>query len=900
MGEVYRAQDTKLQRAVALKLLPPESGLDLERLARLEREARMLAALNHPNIAAIHGLEEVDGKRFLVLELVEGQTLAERLRTGPIPLEETLELGRQIAEGLEAAHEKGIIHRDLKPANLKITPEGKCKILDFGLAKTPQRGPAPVDLTQSPTLTDEMSHPGMILGTAAYMSPEQANGKPVDKRTDIWAFGCVIYECLTAGRAFQGGTITEILAAVLKSEPDWHELPPNVPWRVKELLQRCLQKDPRQRLHDIADARIDLQEQMGPPGQPPQAAPALSRGILIATGTAMLGLGLLAGAVAMKYSKPAAFPISPPVVRSLVRLEPGRWLDGWRLGAPYAFDEPTRTAMAISSDGRFLVYSAIKESPSAQEKPWLYLRKFDELEARPIAGTEGGSSPFLSPDDRWVGFWADGKLKKVPVEGGVPAALCDVTAPWGCSWGTDNQIIFASGRDSGLSRTSAAGGEIEILTKPEKSNEEYAHRLPCCLPGAKAILFTVVRQPWDTQPRVALLELATRKWRVMLENAADARYVPAGYLLFLRRGTLLAVPFDLQRLAISGQPVPAAANIAQAINTGHSGYETAAGQYSLSASGSLVYASSGMLPDRQNSLVWVDRQGKAEQIASFKAPFLAPRLSTDGQRIAYATLGLERCIWIYDLNRGTATKLTAEGVAGVGVWSPDGRRVAFGWFKTGARNIYSLSADGGSPMERLTKSEYVQSPGSWSADGQTLAFVEETPETKVDILLLNIRDRQVTPFLNSGFLEAYPEFSPDGHWIAYASDESGRREVYVQSLPAGKGKWTISNDGGTEPLWARGGRELFYRRAEAGAQIPTQVWVVEVKTESAFSAGKPKLLFDQPGYAWGSPTRGWDVSPDGERFLMVKLEERKPQPLTEMVLVQNWIEEVRRLTATRR
>jgi serine/threonine protein kinase len=721
MGQVYRARDTRLQRAVALKVLPPQSSFDAERLARLEREARMLAALNHPNIATIHGLEEAEGTRFLVLELVEGQTLAKRLERGPLPLEQTLDLARQTAEGLEAAHEKGIIHRDLKPANIKITPQGMVKILDFGLAKAPAAAPA-ASGSQASTLTQDLSRPGTIFGTPAYMSPEQATGMPLDKRTDIWAFGCVFYECLTGQKSFRGGTISEVLAAILKEEPDWQALPATTPSKLKDLLQRCLQKDPRQRLHDIADARIELHEQPALPTEAPPLVPRFSRASLLAAGITTLSLGLLLGAVLMKYLKPVPAHLPLPVARSLLKLESGYSLDGWRCIPPYGFDHPTRTAMAISSDARFLVYSAVKENRGPQDKPRLFLRRLDELDAKPIPGTDGGSSPFLSPDDRWVGFWADRKLLKVPLEGGIPAVLCDVLLPLGFSWGADDQIIFSSIADSGLSRISAAGGKVEPLTTPDKSKDEFVHRLPCCLPGGKAILFTIMRHSWDPQPRVAVLELPTRKWRVLLENAADARFIPPGHLAFLRQGTLLVVPFDLERLQIAGQPVPAAVNVAQALNTQNAAYDTAAGQYSISASGSLVYASGGILPDMQNSLVWVDRQGKAVPISSFDAPFTSPRLSPDGRRIACLASGNEKAVWVYDLARGTTARLTSEGVAGFVAWSPDGRRVAFSWLKTGVPNIYCQPADGSSPMERLTRSDSTQFLGSWSPDGEDPGF----------------------------------------------------------------------------------------------------------------------------------------------------------------------------------
>jgi len=895
MGRVYRAEDTNLSRQVAIKVLPDEFAQDAERLARFEREAKLLAWLNHPNIASIYGLEQADGKPFLVLELVEGQTLAERLKKGRIPLDETLDICRQVAEGLEAAHQKGIIHRDLKPANVKVTPEGKVKILDFGLAKAFYDQAAPVDPSRSPAITDQMNAPGAILGTVAYMSPEQARGKPVDRRADIWAFGCVLYECLTGTRAFPGETIAESIAKILGSEPDWTILPAENPPFVRAVLRQCLQKDPSLRLHDIADARVEMREELA---EPPIVIPVARRftlGWIISAGAAILLIGILIGPSVMVYFRPAASPTSQPVVRATIRLEPGHWLDGLRRSPPAGFDHPTRTAMVISSDGRFVIYSAVKENPGPEDEPRLYLRRLDQTVAKPIAGTERGRSPFLSPDDRWVGFQADDKLMKLPVDGGVPTPLCDSGQFFGASWGADNQIVFARPEESGLSRISADGGKPEVLTQPKRSNEESGHRLPFCLPAGKGILFTITRDSWDLRPRVAVIDLSTHKQRVLLEDAADARYVGSGHMVFLRRGTLMAAPFDLNKLELTGQPVSVVGSVMQALNIGHSDYDSAAGQFSTSASGSLIYASGGILPDMHNSLVWVDHKGKAEPITSVTAPYYGPRLSPDGAMITYSTWGLEKQIYVHALSKGIATKITSEGKAHTAMWTPDGRRVVFSWWGAMPANIYWQTADGSSAMERLTTSENSQWAASLSPDGETLAFLEDNPDSGIDIMLRHMHDRKITPFLNSRFDERWPEFSPDGRFIAYASDESGDYEVYVRPFPGPGGKTQVSNDGGAEPMWSRDGKQLFYRRPH---RRPTQVWVVGLQTGSGFSAGKPRLLFEQAVYRGSNPIRSWDISLDGQKFLMVKLQERKSQPVTEMILVQNWFEELKRLAPT--
>ncbi len=879
MGEVYRALDKNLDRNVAIKILPADFAEDKERMARFDREAKLLAALNHPNIAAIHGLEESEGRRFLVLELAEGETLQARLNRGALPMDDTLEICRQLAEGLEAAHEKGIVHRDLKPGNIMISPESKVKILDFGLAKVFGGETTGIDIEKSPTITAQMTEPGVIMGTAAYMSPEQARSRPVDKKADIWAFGCVLFECLTGTRAFYGETVSEILAHILKGEPDWRRLPSVTPARVRALLRRCLERDPRQRLHDIADARIEIEIPETSFPEEKRFTQRSSRWLAVAGAAVILFAGILIGRVLIQPPQPT---VAPSIVTSTIKLEPGYRLDGITMD----LNRPSRTAMAISKDGKFIVYCGVEEDTGPQAKPRLYLRRTDRLEAEPITGTDGGISPFLSPDDRWVGFWADNKLKKVLVEGGVATDLCD-TSPllFGANWGPGNTIVFADGGTGGLSAVSADGGKPELLTDPDPKREEASHRLPAWLPNRKAVLFTAMRHNWDTHPWLCLLRPDTREWRTLLQDAADARYIPTGHLVFMRQGTLMAVRFDLARMEIIGQPVALVADVIQAFSTG-GWYHTGAGQFDVSDAGSLIYATGGMIPDPEQTLVWVDLSGVEKPVTDRPFAYFGPRLSPDGRRIAYSTEGLERKIFVYDIGRDTNNPLTNEGRAVYPIWTPDGKRLVFGWHKSLAQNLFWQPFDGSLPMERLTTSEYVQRPGASSRDGRTIAFVEILSNANTDIALLDVPSKTAAPFLNSPFNEYCPEFSPDGRWLAYASDESSRVEVYVRAIPGPGGKQQVSSNGGSEPLWSKDGQKLYYRWED-------QVWDVDILPAGGF--GKPRLLFKKPGYRMGFPVRAYDLSLDGKRFLMVRVGHVKPSPITEIILVQNWFEEIKRL-----
>jgi serine/threonine-protein kinase len=604
---------------------------------------------------------------------------------------------------------------------------------------------------------------------------------------------------------------------------------------------------------------------------------------------AYMAVAALAGILVDRYlfRHPQLAPSASAVI-STIKVNPGHWLDGMR--RDMELQRPSRNALVISNDGRFIVYSATEENPDPQAKPWLFLRRMDQSEAKSIAGTEGGINPFLSPDNQWVGFWADGKLKKVPVEGGVPSTLCDVKSPYGASWGRDNSIVFSGTFNTGLSIISAEGGKPEILTKPDPKGEEYSHRLPSWLPNGKAVLITVMRHAWDSEPWLALLRLDTREWRILLQNAVDARYVPTGYLVFLRQGTLMAVRFDLAKLDVVGQPLPLMENVMQAFST-NANFHTCAGQFGISDSGLLIYATGGIVPDQKNSLVWVNQRGTDRPVTAVLFAFFGPRLSPDGQRIAYVTTGRERQVWVYDLGRGTNSRLTDEGMADNPIWTPDGKRVLFPWLKSLVTNLFWQPYDGSSSMERLTTSDYHQRPGSWSADGKTVAFVEVQSDATFDIALLDTRSGRVTSFLNSQYSEMYPEFSPDGRWMAYTSDESNRQEVYVRPFPGPGMKQQVSSEGGSEPLWARNGKQLFY-------QWEDQVWVVDVRTEGGFATTKPRLLFEKPNFSQNDPTASYDLSLDGRHFLMVKWEQRKPSPVTEMILVQNWFEELKRLLPT--
>jgi serine/threonine-protein kinase len=880
MGEVYRATDTKLNRDVAIKVLPESFAEDRDRMARFSREAQVLASLNHPNIASIHGLEESEGKRALVMELVEGETLADRLKRGPIPLEEALAIAKQIAEALEEAHENGFIHRDLKPANVKVTPKGTVKVLDFGLAKALEGeagGGSSPDLSQSPTLSAAATAAGVILGTAAYMSPEQARGQAVDRRGDIWSFGVLFLEMLVGKPVYSGETVSDVLARVLEREPDWSSLPADTPPGIRRLLRRCLQKAPRKRLQSIGDARLVIEEYLEDPqaatqdvisAPAPVALPPWRR----ALPWAVAGLMTLVFALALLLLWPGA-PTSQPIVRLNAEVSSGNLFSD--IGS----------AVVLSPDGERLAYVAA-DGATRQ----LHIRSLDRLEGASLSGTEGAYHPFFSPDGKWVGFVTRTELKKVSISGGAPLTLCDVNLSRGASWGPDDTIVFASTPGGGLSQVPAAGGEPKPLT--ELAEGEATHRWPQILPGGGVVLFTShssTNNFDDANVEVVVLDTGERK--VLHRGGSYARYVPSGHLVYVREGTLFAAPFDLRRLELTGSPAPILEGVI-------SGPYHGAAQFDTSQTGLLVYLG-GSLDRLQYSMVRVDRDGRTIPVSPERKTYGEPHLSPDGSRLAvqiHETDGTNVDIWVYDLKRGASTRLTFDEAADVvPIWSPDGKRIAFTSDRNGTLNLYWKRADGSGDVERLTESENTQWVSSFSPDGRYLVFHETLPGNASDIFVLPLDgDRKPELFLGTPFSEAEAAFSPDGRWIAYESNESGSSEIYVRPFPAGAGKWQVSTDSGNYPRWSRQARELFYRKDDG-------LMVVQYATDGeSFIAETPRKLLDGPflSVAVGGMTLAdYDVDPGGKHFVMMQGDEQAQD--TKVTFVFNWFEDLRRTFAGR-
>jgi Tol biopolymer transport system component len=870
MGEVYKAHDTKLRRDVAIKVLPESFARDADRLARFRREAQLLASLNHPNIATIYNIEDSNDTTYLVMELVPGETLAERIkRDGAVPVEESLTIAKQIAEALEAAHEKGIIHRDLKPANVKVTPEGKVNVLDFGLAKAFAGDTSTEDIGNSPTLSMAATMQGVILGTAAYMSPEQAKGKEVDKRTDIFAFGAVLYELLTGKPAFHGDDVTDILGAVLRMEPDWNRLPAAVPQKIRDLLRRCLQKDRRQRFHDAGDVRIEIEEAIAAPKDSAvtQAAPVSTSKPLLAVAAV---LAVLLGVASWGWWR-STRPIEQ-VLRPLVRLD----VD---VGPDVSLGSLAGADAIISPDGTRMVYVS---------QGRLFTRRLDQPNATELAGTQGAYEPFFSPDGQWVAFFTVGNLKKISVEGGSAITLCDANFGAGGSWGEDGNIIAALSTTSGLSRIPSAGGPPTPVTDVQAG--EATHRWPQVLPGGKAVLFTA--GIGDTA-NIEVMSLADHSTKTLVRGGTFGRYLPSGQLVYVNRGTLFAVPFDVDRLEVRGTPAP----VLDQVN-----YNATAGsaQLDFSQAGTLIYRSGGA-GGGLLTVAWLDGAGKTQPLLAKPGVYARPSISPDGQRLAIeVTEGSGTDIWLYDWQRDTMTRLTFTGIAYNPLWSPDGRYMAF---RTAGGGMSVIRSDGSGKPQSLNQSKNLQVPWSFTPDGKRLAFLEQDSKTGYDLWTVplesdsaGLRAGKPEVFLQTPADERTPAFSPDGRWMAYVSDESGTYQVYVRAFPDKGGKWQISNSGGMYPMWSRTGHELFFEALDNHIMAAAYT-----EKGDSFVADKPRVWSEKRLALVGSigAVKNVDLAPDGKRVVaLMPVETAEGQKVqTHVIFLENFFDEVRRKVA---
>jgi serine/threonine-protein kinase len=872
MGEVYQAKDTKLGRDVAIKVLPEEFAMDHDRVARFQREAKLLASLNHPNIAAIYGLEESEGMHFLVMELIEGDTLRDRIKSGPIPVEEALKLALQMAEALEAAHENGVIHRDLKPANIKVTPDGKVKVLDFGLAKAyvgDQENLSPMD---SPTISAAATQQGVILGTAAYMSPEQARGKPVDKRADIWAFGVVLFEMLTGQTAFQGEDVSETLASVIKGDSNLGLLPGNIHPRVREVITRCLQKEQKKRYGGIGDARYEIEQALSDPSgifvQPSLITkPKKKLRVGISWLAATLVLGLVIAGVAVWYLKPHE-------PRRVIRFD-------YELPENQQFSYPFHQALAVSPDGTQFVYSTTEG---------LYLRDENKMNAKFIDGTdESPTYPFFSPDGQWIGYYsrADKKLKKITINGGAPIDLCDTSDITGASWSSDNMIVY--GKYPGpIFRVSANGGETETLVEAEGVLAD-----PQMLPDGKTVMFT----QWLRGTRQGVVQSVETGKRIVSFPGHSAMYLPTGHIVYGIEDNLLAVPFDLDNLKLLGGGV----NIVEGISINPDGLSM---NYAVSESGTLAYVPESAGGESISTLVWVDREGKEEMLEAEPKAYRYCKISPDGTRVALSiTKDGNEDIWIYDLVRGTMTRLTFdEANDNLAIWTPDSKRIIFCSERAERESIFWKAADGTGKVEQIASL-----PNGWiwpwsiSNDGNSLFFGQSIDnETGLYNIGMLSMEGERTPklLLKEKHNEKAPQISPDARWLAYQSNESGQYEVYIRPFPDidSGGKWQVSTNGGKIPLWSPDGSELFYLSDDS-------CMAVEVGAEPTLKLGKTTVLFKGTYSSHtnpdGSQDTSWDIHPDGTRFLMMKPSPSidaapataAPRPRINIVL--NWFEELK-------
>jgi eukaryotic-like serine/threonine-protein kinase len=868
MGEVYRARDTRLHRDVALKVLPDRFSRDTERLARFEREAHVLASLSHPNIATIHGIEHVDGISALVLEVVEGQTLADRLRRGPLPVDEALEIAHQIAEALEAAHERGIVHRDLKPANVMVTLENRVKLLDFGVAKVFDDAAAAAAPSSTSNGAIGDTRPGLVPGTAAYMSPEQARGEVIDRRSDIWAFGCVLFEMLTGRSPFQGRTVAESMANVLDGHLAFEALPNTTPVATRRLLRLCLERSPRQRLQHIGDARVDIADtrsRHGAESSSPRrsAAPSSRRTVLLVT----IGAAVLAAAVVLGWfvGSRSDSQAASPVVRFSVM----------PTGAPLP---AAARSIAISPDGSRLAYVAGGR---------LWLRELAAAEGVQMPGTEGsGGEPFFSPDGEWVGFFdLNTGLRKLRVRGGTPLTIVvNAGRQLGGSWGTDGTIVFADG--VGLFTIDADGGPAQPLARPAAERGEVRYAWPHILPGRRVALFSILR---DTiaNAEIALIDLDTKQQKVLLRGGHAARYVATGHVVYAAGGQLHAVSLDLNSLAVSGQPF--ALRSVRVAET----FGSATANFDVSQTGTLVYVA----PTRQllRTMVWVDRMGREQPVGAPADYYFYPRISPDGTRVALDVGGANRDIWVWNLEREVMTRITDGPTEDMmPAWSVDGKRILFASDPEGVFNVFARSADGSGPSTRIYRGPDNYMPFFSPDAGRLLVFVQGPTARSGDVAVLTLQEPvRIEPLIRTEHREGNAHVSPDGRWVAYQSDESGRTEIYIRSFPSvDQRKEIVSRDGGTQPRWGSAGSgELFYRTLDGTMRV------VAVKLTPDLTVGATRDLFSSRSYAGAlGASRMYDVSPRDSRFLMLK--EQASSDASPINVVVNWFDELTHLAPT--
>ena len=843
MGEVYQARDTTLDRDVALKVLPEAFTADPDRLARFQREAKVLASLNHPNIGAIYGLEAAGDTQALVLELIEGPTLADRIAEGPIPVDEALTIATQIAEALEAAHEQGIIHRDLKPANVKVRPDGTVKVLDFGLAKAATPEASGTSGSESPTMSlTAATQMGMVIGTAAYMAPEQAKGKPVDKRADIWAFGVVLLEMLSGKRLFTGETASETLAAVMMKEPDWDRLPADLPSKLDNLVRRCLEKDPRERVRDVGDVRLAMKGAFETTASSPLGSATSSNSAIWKRPIAWLSVSLLSAALVLAVMALGSPALELPITRFVEPLAERMNFFGAR-------------TVAISPDGRYLAYSANNE---------LYLRRFDLPDAEAIPGTENAVAPFFSPDGQWIGFFTGSEIKKVALTGGAPFTVCEVTDGLDGTWTEDDTIVFGIVGPTDLFQVSAQGGIPEPLTKRDDPTGD--HDFPDFLPGGDVMLFSVARDGVNfDEGRIVAQSLSTGERRVVIDGGFYPRWLASGHLAYAGGGGLFIVPFDPGTLEVQGDPVEIVSGVLQSADGAH---------YSTSREGSLVYVSGGATsPFPEVSAVSIARDGAETMLPVAPGDFASGRMSPDGTRMALMVASVENIdVWISDITRGTLSRLTTSpGVDASPMWTLDGSGVVFTSKRSGEWALYRQSVDGRGDAEQLL--EIPESaglfPDSWTPDGTKLVFSYRLLDSSSDVGVLQLDSGgEWNPLLSTAAVERSGDISPDGDWITYVSNETGVPEVYVEQFPDLGLKTQISTGGGQSPQWSPDGDEIFYRTLDTGALM-----AVQIGSEPTLTVAAPTLITDEY-YALSSSYplgfRMYDVFPDGERFLMFK------------------------------